>query len=68
MGQEMGKRVTITVNNENLEKYRKIKSALLMKNGTPELSFTRFSNVCMHLSDPTIEDIIEFSRRKKKRK
>ncbi len=64
----VSERQTIRADSENWKKYCALKSRMLMDFGKPELTFTEFTNVCMTLSNPTIEHVLALRKQKGERK
>jgi hypothetical protein len=64
MAINVGLRKTITVDNENLERYYKLKAKGLLQIGKPEISFTEYANACMTITDLRLDQLLELRRRK----
>ena len=64
----VSERQTVKTDPENWKKYCTLKSRMLLDFGKPELTFTEFANICMALSNPTIEHVLALRKQKGERR
>ena len=63
--QGLNKRLTITVDEANWKHYEKL-AGKKMTEGKGDLSFTRYVNLCLEKADFSLDELIEFLKRKQK--
>jgi len=60
------KRLTINVRPKNWDKYCELKTEHLRNYGTPELSFSEYADLSMTIANPTLKDLENYRRERKK--